>query len=206
MRDIGSMKISRHTLRMIPENRLQPRRKCHCRRLALETLEQRTLLSATGDAHGLLIQSPAPIPRAPLTVSDPQPVTLVGNFGGSVGTPSLSDLVVDATGTVFGETDGGSNPDGTVFEILPGSGNVTPFALFDGSNGQSPHGGLIVDSAGNLYGSTTDGGENGRGTIFMIQHGTATITTLADFMQQPETVLLGPWLWIERETSSASPR
>ena len=58
-----------------------------------------------------------------------------------------SGLIADFAGDLFGETQkGGSNNDGTVFELVNSSGSyaLTILLSFNGSNGSSPQGGLII--------------------------------------------------------------
>ena len=71
--------------------------------------------------------------------------------------------------------------DGTVFEVAAGSGTITTLASFTGANGAYPYGGLVEDSSGNLFGTTPRGGTSGDGTVFEVDHGSGTITTLASF-------------------------
>src|SRR5437868_995289 len=52
-----------------------------------------------------------------------------------------NNVIVDASGDLYGTTtDGGdANGDGTVFEIAHGSGTITTLASFDGANGMDPN-------------------------------------------------------------------
>lgn len=55
-------------------------------------------------------------------------------------------------------------------------------ATFNGTtSGGNPQSGLVVDSSGNLYGTTLNGGTNGTGTVFRVDSGSSTVTTLATF-------------------------
>ena len=76
---------------------------------------------------------------------------------------------------------GGTNFEGTVFELSPGSnGTWTEQVLFSfsgGADGGSPLGGLAVDSHGNLYGTTYAGGANGFGTVFELVSGSNSTLT-----------------------------
>jgi len=99
------------------------------RKLAVEMLERRTLLSGT-------------------------PVTLA-TFNGSI-TPSLA---VDSSGNVFGVTPSSNISNGTIFEIPAGTGTVRTLASFNGlgsstSPGSNPTS-IVVDSSGNLFGTAT---------------------------------------------------
>ena len=100
-------------------------------------------------------------------------------------------LIADAAGNLFGTTGfGGTNGDGTVFEIAKVDGTYasTPTTLvsFNGINGITPAGDLLADAAGNLFGTTIRGGTNvNDGTVFEIAKvdGTyaTTPTTLINF-------------------------
>ena len=93
-----------------------------------------------------------------------------GRDGGLVG--SYGPPLVDASGTIFGETGIGGDltgPNctgygcGTVFALSPPAGGEGPWTKttllrFGGSNGIQPIGGVTADSAGNLYGGTNEGG------------------------------------------------
>jgi uncharacterized repeat protein (TIGR03803 family) len=83
-------------------------------------------------------------------------------------------LVFDASGNLYGGTlSGGSNGQGTVFELTPtASGPWTETVLHgfgsSGTNGANPNAGLIFDPAGNLYGTTGQGGSYNEGAVFEI--------------------------------------
>jgi len=92
--------------------------------------------------------------------------------------------VIDASGDLFGVTEGGgdANQDGTVFEIVAGSGVVTTLATFNSATtGSSPGGNLIIDSAGDLFGTTANGGANGCGTVWELPKGATAVEALASF-------------------------
>ena len=63
---------------------------------------------------------------------------------------------------------------------------ITTIASFNGSNGSypngaNPYGGVTFDGGGNLYGTTFNGGTAGKGTVFRIDKGSSTVTTIASF-------------------------
>lgn len=108
--------------------------------------------------------------------------------------PTVSPLVFDQAGDLFGATySGGSANQGVVFELTPpkqkgGQWTDTTIYSFTGAgDGGSPMG-VIFDSASNLYGTTLNGGQYGQqgaGTIFQLQRGNGgawTETTLYSFM------------------------
>ena len=109
-------------------------------------------------------------------------ITLLASFNGTNGGVPMSGLTLDSAGNLFGTTaSGGANNDGVVFEVVQGSGTITPLASFTGSNGADPQAALIFDASGNLFGTTGTGGASGDGTVFEIAKGSAVITTLASF-------------------------
>lgn len=81
------------------------------------------------------------------------------------------DLVIDASGNLYGTTwVGGTNYDGTVFELSRSSSGWTETILhsFVGTDGSGPEAGLLMDSAGNLYGTNSVGGSANSGNIFEV--------------------------------------
>ncbi len=109
-------------------------------------------------------------------------ITTLASFNGSDGSDLEAGLVLDSSGNLYGTAEtGGASGDGTVFELVHGSGTITTLASFNGTDGQYPYGGLIMDSSGNLYGPTIYGGASNDGTVFELAHGSRKITTLASF-------------------------
>jgi len=92
--------------------------------------------------------------------------------GGKDGGGPGGGLVLDTKGNLYGATSGGGDSDqGTVFELMPGSGEWSEDVLHNfpsfSRDGEDPNGGLIFDLEGNLYGTTVgDGGPYKYGTIF----------------------------------------
>jgi uncharacterized repeat protein (TIGR03803 family) len=100
--------------------------------------------------------------------------------------PQYGSLVSDAAGDIYGTTlGGGSQGQGTVFELAKGASAITTLASFDDPNsdtaGLQPISGLTIDSAGDIYGTTSYGGDSGNGTVFEIAKGSTTVTTIASF-------------------------
>ncbi|WP_316175741.1 choice-of-anchor tandem repeat GloVer-containing protein [Bradyrhizobium sp. SZCCHNRI1073] len=100
------------------------------------------------------------------------PVVLA-SFDGTNGNRPPDNLIMDASGNLFGMTySGGANGGGTVFELVKTgstySSTPTTLVSFDSTSGINPAGSLSVDAAGNLYGTTTHGGANNVGTVFEI--------------------------------------
>lgn len=94
-----------------------------------------------------------------------------GGVDGSTG--SLGALLVDASGDLFGVTEGGgAHGLGVVFEMRPESQGWTYRTLyaFRGTpDASSPYGGLSADSRGDLFGTTYYGGKGGLGAVFELR-------------------------------------
>jgi len=94
---------------------------------------------------------------------------LYGFTGGADGGTPRSNLLLDATGNVFGTTtSGGAYNSGTVFEISPDGTETVLHSFGNGNDGKTPFAGLVRDRAGNLYGTTVTGGAHQSGTVFRI--------------------------------------
>jgi uncharacterized repeat protein (TIGR03803 family) len=80
-------------------------------------------------------------------------------------------VIFDTHGNLYGTTfSGGSDNNGTVFELTPGAGGVWTETVLhnfqnNGTDGWAPYASLVFD-AGNLYGTTTHGSANGVGAVF----------------------------------------
>jgi len=83
---------------------------------------------------------------------------------------------MDKHGNLYGTTTaGGSNGDGTVFELSKRGGHWVETNLWslNGADGSAPYGGVILVN-GNLYGTALVGGDcggDGCGTVFEIVPG-----------------------------------
>jgi uncharacterized repeat protein (TIGR03803 family) len=90
-------------------------------------------------------------------------------------------LIQASNGFLYGTTwDGGTNIDGTVFQIST-NGSFTPIYSFTGGNdGADPYCSLVQASDGFLYGTAYYGGTNGDGTVFQISTG-GTLTSIYMF-------------------------
>jgi uncharacterized repeat protein (TIGR03803 family) len=109
------------------------------------------------------------------------PITTLATFDG-INQQSAVGLTIDGTGDIFGVSDGdGPTGNGTVFEVVAGSGVVSQIAPFDNANGSDPNPALVLDTAGDLFGTTRSGGLFNGGTAFEIVAGTGTISTLETF-------------------------
>jgi len=105
------------------------------------------------------------------TPSGPWTLTTVHTFLDTLSDgPGPQGLVFGPGGTIYGISfAGGSNGQGCVFQLVPGSGGWT-FSLihsFGGSgDGLFPNSGVIIDSQGNLFGTTPEGGTDHAGIVF----------------------------------------
>src|SRR5262249_7591575 len=68
-------------------------------------------------------------------------VTTLASFNGANGSDPYAGVIEDSSGNLFGTTvtGGGTANDGTVFEVVKGSGAITTLATFTGPNGANPH-------------------------------------------------------------------
>jgi len=120
---------------------------------------------------------------APVTHAQATEKTL-HEFTGADGAFPVGNLVLDASGNLYGVTSAGGqhsaacDPDnpysgncGTVYKLSKGSsGQWSRTVLYEftgGPDGGNPFGGLVLDAAGNLYGTTAFGG-NGFGVVFQL--------------------------------------
>jgi uncharacterized repeat protein (TIGR03803 family) len=92
--------------------------------------------------------------------------------GGSDGSSSISNLVMDKAGNLFGTTsEGGANCScGVIFKVAPdGHGGWTESVVyrFQGApDGGFAYNGMVSDGRGNFYGTTVHGGLSDDGTIY----------------------------------------
>jgi uncharacterized repeat protein (TIGR03803 family) len=132
--------------------------------------------NSTGENYALTI-NPAPAPE-PILIT----LASFNNTNGS----DPGNLVGDTAGNLFGTAGGGTNDDGTVFEIARGSGSISVLANFNLANGLDPSGNLVLDSRDNLFGTTNGGGPYGPpgyggGTVFEVPRGSSSIADLVFF-------------------------
>ena len=93
----------------------------------------------------------------------------------AAGSSPYAGVIFDTAGNLYGTTlFGGTNGNGVVFKLTPGStGRWTEavlhsFGKLPSTDGEVPNGGLILDSVGNLYGTTYTGGQFQQGTVYEI--------------------------------------
>jgi uncharacterized repeat protein (TIGR03803 family) len=86
------------------------------------------------------------------------------------GNSSISNLVFDGAGNLYGTTSEGGLGRGTIFKLSPvGGGQWTETVVhrFQGPpDGAFPYNGLVVDRFGNFYGATVHGGDDDDGSVY----------------------------------------
>lgn len=122
------------------------------------------VLAGCGAAQPPLGTSPGAQAAAQLTKGSER--ILYSFTGGNDGGDPAADLVLDATGKLYGTTViGGAASCGTIFTLTP---HTTPpwqesvlynFTCY--SDGKNPYGGVTSDRLGDLYGTTVSGGAGG---------------------------------------------
>jgi uncharacterized repeat protein (TIGR03803 family) len=112
-------------------------------------------------------------------------ITTLASFNGIDGSHPVGNVVLDAAGDLFTATSLGGSPsgnqDGTVVEIVKGSGAITVLGVFNGPNGNQSFGNLARDGEGNIFGTTVGGGPGNAGVVFEIPNGKNTVQTFATF-------------------------
>jgi uncharacterized repeat protein (TIGR03803 family) len=145
------------------------------------------ILDVAGNIYGTTYNSGANNKGAIFKVNaTTHALTILASFNGTNGANPGADgngLIFDHAGNLYGDTfAGGTNNDGTVFELPSGSNTIASLASFNGTNGRGPAGGrLVMDAFGNLYGTTYYGGNSDDGTVFQIAAATHAINTLVTF-------------------------
>ncbi len=181
--------------------RWQPVQRPRERRLNVEALENRRLLSVSPsptivanispfdplgapqggvveDSHGNLFGVASNTNSLYELAAGSHSPTTFASFGGASGSLPQG-IAIDGQNNIFGTTsEGGLYNDGTAFKIGAGSGGaITPLAPF---NGESPQGTPFVDGNGNLYGVANSVG-GGSTIVYEVANDSNTVTTLATF-------------------------
>lgn len=93
-------------------------------------------------------------------------------------------LTLAMNGDFYGTSqEGGANDAGMIFKISTAGNYQTVYSFCSQANcvdGKNPEVSLVLGMDGNLYGATSNGGANGRGTMFKMTTG-GKLTTLYDF-------------------------
>ncbi len=109
--------------------------------------------------------------------------TLYSFTGGADGATPTAGLIQGADGFFYGATFlGGTNQDGTVFQIGSNGVITTIYQFGDVAkiDGKNPQGAMVQGSDGNFYGTTRFGGANNDGTAFVI-NSAGTLNTIHHF-------------------------
>jgi uncharacterized repeat protein (TIGR03803 family) len=104
--------------------------------------------------------------------------TVIHSFNGTDGTLPSGRLQFDASGVLYGTTDGGgSRQEGTVFQLMPpaeSGGSWTESVLYNfsgGRDGGNPEAGILIGNQGKLFGTASTGGSGGPdfgGVVFQL--------------------------------------
>jgi uncharacterized repeat protein (TIGR03803 family) len=97
-------------------------------------------------------------------------LTPLYSFTGSIdGGYPYASLIQAGDGSLYGTTRyGGTNGDGTVFQITTNGSFTSVYSFTGGNDGAYPVAGLVQSGNGFLIGTASAGGVNGNGTVFMI--------------------------------------
>jgi uncharacterized repeat protein (TIGR03803 family) len=105
-------------------------------------------------------------------------ITALASFNGTNGQTLYGGVVLDSFGNLFGATNaGGTNSDGTVYEIARGSGAITTLVSLGSSSGWNCYGTVLLDSTGNLFCTAYQGGSKNWGSVFELTYTGTTVTS-----------------------------
>ncbi len=109
-------------------------------------------------------------------------LTVIASFNTADGAVPDGGVTLDADGNLYGTTTaGGTNSEGTVWEIAKGTNTIITLASFSGPLAVEPRGNVTLDAQGDIFGTTYRGGPAEEGTIWEVVKGSNTITTIASF-------------------------
>jgi uncharacterized repeat protein (TIGR03803 family) len=109
-------------------------------------------------------------------------LTVIASFNTADGAVPDGGVTLDADGNLYGTTTaGGTNSEGTVWEIAKGTNTIITLASFSGPLAVKPLGNVTLDAQGDIIGTTYLGGPAEQGTIWEIVKESNTITTIASF-------------------------
>ena len=90
--------------------------------------------------------------------------------GGSDGQNSISNLVMDAAGNLYGTTSEGGLGSGVIFELTPMPSapwvETVPHRFSGPPDGAFAYNGMVADGSGNFYGATVHGGADDEGSVY----------------------------------------
>ena len=90
--------------------------------------------------------------------------------GGSDGQNSISNLVLDAVGNLYGTTSEGGLGSGVIFGLTPTANarwrESVPHQFQGPPDAAFAYNGMVADGFGNFYGATVHGGTDGEGAIY----------------------------------------
>jgi uncharacterized repeat protein (TIGR03803 family) len=110
--------------------------------------------------------------------------SVLHDFAASADGAYPGGLIADGQGNLFGVTFFGSGTPGNIFRVDAGTSNLNVLAsLPGGSEAANPQGRLTFGPDGNLYGVANAGGVAGLGGVFVMNHLTHVVSTLAAFEQ-----------------------
>ena len=89
-------------------------------------------------------------------------------FGtGSDGNSSISNLVFDSSGNLYGTTSEGGLGSGTIFKLARGTLiESIPHSFQGPPDGAFPYAGMVSAGNGTFFGATVHGGDDGEGAIY----------------------------------------
>jgi uncharacterized repeat protein (TIGR03803 family) len=131
------------------------------------------LIDSSGNLYGTTETGGAHSDGTVYEISGGSESVLYSFSGGTDGANPYSVLTIDSSGNLYGTTatgGSGTNAQGTLFELSPGS-PWTKTILHNFGNtgdGTKPYTGVIMDSSGNLYGATYTSGPSNYGTVYKV--------------------------------------
>jgi uncharacterized repeat protein (TIGR03803 family) len=118
--------------------------------------------------------------------------TKLVNLTAVTGYSAFGSLMEASNGKLYGLTMlGGTNGQGTLFELDPSTNTFTKKVDLATATGGQPSGSLVQAANGNLYGMTKAGGANSAGVIFEYNISTNTYTSKIDLTVANGSVPLG---------------
>jgi len=107
---------------------------------------------------------------APRSTGEWKERVLYSFTGGTDGNSSISNVVFDAAGNLYGTTSEGGLGSGTIFKLSPGQHGqwveTTPHLFQGPPDGAFAYNGMVSDGAGSFYGATVHGGDDDEGAIY----------------------------------------